>query len=192
MRRTAISSAGHELSVRPSEPSQCNRRWGGAVPLSRLPIQHPPEQSIYRRWRIAQRHILRTPASRIPTLPALPPLLIFFKAPRTTRISPTATRTQCRDPVVIRPAVPAIFTARHTRFRLPQSATPSRSLPLPAGRGVGKRQRRRYRPRAQQQTPLRPLTRRRQPTTAAAAQQSASAGPAYPKSVSNTAPNSAA
>ena len=66
--------AGHEISVRPSGP-QCNRRAEEEPPLSRPAIQHPSEQSIYRRWRIAQRHVLRTPATRKATLPALPPLL---------------------------------------------------------------------------------------------------------------------
>ena len=46
----------------------------GRLELTPFPIQHPSEQSIYRRWRIAQRHILGTPAAGVTTLPALPPV----------------------------------------------------------------------------------------------------------------------
>jgi hypothetical protein len=68
---TSAPSNFRDLSIQNPRPSS-------SPPAS----QHPPEQSIYRSRRLAQRHILRAPTTGIPALPALPALPIFFQNKR--------------------------------------------------------------------------------------------------------------
>jgi hypothetical protein len=116
------------------------------APLSALPIQQPPEHLIHRPRPINHRHIPRTLATRTPTLPTFPPSLIFFKAPRTARISPTTTRTGRRNPIVLVTTVLAFLADRHTKqgreagqqqgskpltrtLSLPKTSTPTNQSP---------------------------------------------------------------